>query len=64
VAAASLGLLRSFSGAVIGGLGIGVLQALITYDKGLATYAEALPLVAIIFVLIWTQRKAVWDEVR
>jgi branched-chain amino acid transport system permease protein len=64
VAAASLGLLRSFTGAIIGGLAIGVLQALITYDKALSTYAEALPLLAILMVLIWTQRKAVWDEVR
>jgi branched-chain amino acid transport system permease protein len=64
VAAASVGLLRSLPGAVIGGLAIGIGQALITYDEDLATYAEALPLVAIIIVLIWTQRKAVWDEVR
>lgn len=64
VAAASLGLLRSLSGAVIGGLAIGIVQGLVTYNESLSTYAEAVPLVAILAVLTWTQRKAVWDEVR
>jgi branched-chain amino acid transport system permease protein len=64
VAAASLGLLRSLPGAVIGGLALGIFQALVTYNETMAPYADAVPLVAILIVLGWTQRKAVWDEVR
>jgi branched-chain amino acid transport system permease protein len=64
VAAASLGLLRSLPGAVVGGLALGIFQALVTYNETLAPYADAVPLVAILIVLGWTQRKAVWDEAR
>ncbi|HEY4095486.1 MAG TPA: branched-chain amino acid ABC transporter permease [Baekduia sp.] len=64
VAAASLGLLRSLPGAVAAGLGLGVCEALVTYSSDLAPYADAVPLLAILLVLGWTQRKAVWDEAR
>ncbi|MGH9045444.1 MAG: branched-chain amino acid ABC transporter permease [Acidimicrobiales bacterium] len=61
LAAALIGAFRSFWGALIGGLALGALQGVLSSVQSLATYRGALPFVAIILVLMWSQRHARWD---
>lgn len=64
LAAASLGLFRRMSGAIVGGVAIGALQGLAEHYSSTAPYADAVPLVVIAAVLIWSQRREVWDVAR
>ncbi len=50
--------------AVVGGLGLGLLDGLLAADDALAVMRILLPLVAIVVLLIALQRRAVWDEAR
>jgi branched-chain amino acid transport system permease protein len=64
IAAASLGLFRNLWLAVVGGLLIGMLQGMTNYWQSVAPYSDAVPLAVIAVVLIWSQRKEVWDAAR
>jgi branched-chain amino acid transport system permease protein len=63
-AAASLGLFRNFGIAVAGGIGIGIIEGLSTHYSSIASYQEVVPLIVLGMVLLWSQRKEVWDDAR
>jgi branched-chain amino acid transport system permease protein len=63
-AAAAVGLFRSTGLAVVGGVVLGLIAGLAEQDPSLAQYSDALPLLVIVAVLIWTQRAQVWDATR
>jgi len=50
--------------AVMGGLGLGLLDGVLAADDALAVMRILLPLVAIVALLLVLQRRAVWDEAR
>ena len=56
VAAAILGRLTSLTAVVIGGLAIGVLEAIATPFPDIAAYRSATPFVVAVLVLLWYQR--------
>lgn len=60
-AAALLGSFRSFWGTLLGGLGLGAFQGLLSSFSALSVYRGVLPLVIIVAVLVWNQRHARWD---
>lgn len=64
LAGASVGLLRSTWGAVVGGIGLGLLEGLMGNWSSIGPYQDALPLLVVIVVLMWGQRGAVWDAPR
>jgi branched-chain amino acid transport system permease protein len=61
---AAVGLLRSSSGAVVGGVALGLLEGLMGNWSSVSPYQDALPLLVIIVVLVWSQRGQVWDAPR
>lgn len=63
-AAALAGGFTRLGAAVIGGLGLGLLDGLLASDGAFAVLRILLPFVAIVALLIVLQRKAVWDEAR
>jgi branched-chain amino acid transport system permease protein len=64
LAGAAIGLLRSTWGAVVGGIGIGLLEGLAGNWHSISPYRDALPLLVMIAVLLWSQRREVWDAPR
>jgi branched-chain amino acid transport system permease protein len=64
IAAASLGLFQNLWLAVAGGLLIGLLEGMTNYWQSVAAYSDAVPLAVIAVVLIWSQRREVWDAAR
>ncbi|WP_028922574.1 ABC transporter permease subunit [Pseudonocardia acaciae] len=60
-AAALIGAFHSFWGTLLGGLGLGALQGLLSSFPSLSVYRGVLPLVVIVLVLVWHQRSARWD---
>jgi branched-chain amino acid transport system permease protein len=64
IAAASLGLFQNLWLAVAGGLLIGMLEGMTHYWQSVAAYSDAVPLVVIAAVLVWSQRAEVWDAAR
>jgi branched-chain amino acid transport system permease protein len=61
--AALLGLLQSLTIAAVGGVLIGMLQS-IMLTTSIGQYAQAVPFVIIILVMIWWSRGDVWSERR
>ena len=61
LAAALIGAFRSFWGTLLGGLGLGALQGFVSSFESLNVYRAVIPLVAIVLVLLWSQRHARWD---
>lgn len=61
---AAVGLLRSTWGAVAGGIGLGLLEGLLGNWSSVSSYQDALPLLVIVAVLVWSQRREVWDAPR
>jgi branched-chain amino acid transport system permease protein len=59
MAAAVVGRLRSLAGALIGGLFIGVLEALGTPFQAISPYRSVAPFVVAIIVILWLQRQRV-----
>lgn len=62
LAVALLGGFKSLTGTVIGGLALGAAQGVLTVLPSLQKYGDALPLLAIVLVLLWMQRNARWDS--
>ncbi|WP_131741104.1 ABC transporter permease subunit [Actinomadura roseirufa] len=63
-AAALVGGFRSLGRTVAGGLGLGALQGALAHVTELQQYRDTVPFVAILAILIWSQRKEVWDAAR
>jgi branched-chain amino acid transport system permease protein len=61
--AALLGLLRNMLVAALGGIAIGMLQS-ITLTTSIGRYAQAVPFVIIIVIMVWWRRRDVWSEAR
>jgi branched-chain amino acid transport system permease protein len=63
-AAAAISLFRNFYLAAAGGIGIGVIEGIATHYSGVSPYQSVVPLVVVAIVLMWTQRREVWDVAR
>jgi branched-chain amino acid transport system permease protein len=61
--AALLGLLQNMIVAALGGIAIGMLESIVL-TTALGRYAQAIPFVIIILVMIWWRRSDVWSEAR
>ncbi len=64
LAAALVGVFTSFGATVAGGIGIGLIEGLVTDSDALAPYSTVLPVVVIFMVLLWSQRRERWDVTR
>lgn len=63
-AAALIGSFRSFWLTFFGGIALGLLEGFAAGLQELAQFRSAVPFVIILGVLLWSQRKARWDEAR
>ncbi|AMB59343.1 branched-chain amino acid ABC transporter permease [Microterricola viridarii] len=63
-AAALLGGFRRLDLAVVGGLVLGVLSGLVAQISEVSLIRNFLPFLFIVILLLWTQRKEVWDAAR
>jgi branched-chain amino acid transport system permease protein len=63
-AAALLGAFRRLDLAVVGGLLLGMLDGALAQLQGLALLRYFLPFLVIVGLLLWLQRKEVWDVAR
>ena len=63
-AAALLGGFARLDLAVVGGLALGVLGGLVAQIDEVALVRNFLPFLFIVVLLLWTQRKEVWDAAR
>ena len=64
LAASLFGLFRQTYLALIGGLVLGVIESCATYLDTIAPYRAALPFIAVLVLLLWSQRREVWDAAR
>lgn len=64
MAAALIGAFRSLPLAFIGGILVGVVEAVSSYRSLWAEYRGAVPFLIALVVLLWTQRHEVWDAAR
>jgi branched-chain amino acid transport system permease protein len=64
LAAALIGVFRSFWATLAGGIAIGVIEGLTSVIPHLGEFRAAVPFVVILAVLLWSQRGARWDEAR
>lgn len=64
LAAALIGAFRSLPLAFIGGILVGVVEAVSSYRSMWAEYRGAVPFLIASAVLLWTQRHEVWDAAR
>lgn len=63
-AAALIGSFRSFWLTLFGGISLGLLEGLAASLTFLQQFRSAVPFLIILFVLLWSQRGARWDEAR
>ena len=63
-AAALIGSFRSFWLTLIGGICLGLLEGMAAGLSALAQFRSAVPFLIILAVLLWSQRRARWDEAR
>lgn len=63
-AAALVGGFRGLGRTVAGGLGLGALQGALAHVSELQQYRDTVPFLAILAILIWSQRGEVWDAAR
>lgn len=63
-AAALIGNFRSFWLTLVGGISLGLLEGMAAGLSALAQFRSAVPFLIILAVLLWSQRKARWDEAR
>ena len=64
LAAALIGLFRSFWFTLIGGILLGVVEGMTSAIEGVSQYRGAIPFLVVLAVLLWSQREARWDEAR
>jgi branched-chain amino acid transport system permease protein len=64
LAAALVGLFRSFWLTLAGGIGLGVIEGLASTIDVVSRYRSAIPFLIVLAVLLWSQREARWDEAR
>lgn len=64
LAAALFGLFRSLALTVAGGVVLGVLQSLAAGTEALSRYATAVPFVALLAILVYSQRGERWEDAR
>lgn len=64
LAAALVGLFRSFWIALAGGILLGVVEGLASSIDSVSQYRGAIPFVVVLAVLLWSQREARWDDAR
>ena len=62
--ASLIGRFQSFYLTLLGGLGLGILEALLLSSPSVAPYAQAAYLPVVLAVLLWSHRKEVWDGQR
>ncbi|MEV7007033.1 branched-chain amino acid ABC transporter permease [Streptosporangium sp. NPDC051022] len=63
-AAALVGGFRSLIGTAVGGLALGALQGALAHVSQLQEFRDVVPFVAILAILLWSQRGEVWDAAR
>ena len=63
-AAALIGSFRSFWLTLFGGIALGLLEGMAAGLTSLAQFRGSVPFLIILAVLLWSQRKARWDEAR
>jgi branched-chain amino acid transport system permease protein len=63
-AAALIGAFRSLGLALLGGFALGVGEGMLAQTTAVGHYRDVVPFGVILAVLIWSQRKEVWDEAR
>ena len=63
-AAALIGSFRSFWLTFLGGIALGLLEGFAAGLESLAQFRSSVPFLIILAVLLWSQRKARWDEAR
>jgi branched-chain amino acid transport system permease protein len=64
LAATLIAAFRRYWLAFVSGLVLGAAQGLMSYSQTLIDYIQVIPFAVILGVLIWNQRKEVWDEAR
>jgi branched-chain amino acid transport system permease protein len=64
MASALFGLFRSVPAALAGGFTLGLIEGVSSYFDFVGPYKQAIPFVVILTVLLWSQRKEVWDASR
>ena len=64
MASALFGLFRSVPAALAGGFTLGLIEGASSYFDAVGPYRQAMPFVVILTVLLWSQRKEVWDASR
>lgn len=64
LAAALVGVFKSFPATIIGGLTIGLLEGISTNFAAFSAYRQVLPFVVTLGALLWSQRREVWDAAR
>ena len=64
LAAALVATFRHYWRAVVAGLVLGALQGILAYYAALRAFSSAIPFAAILLILLWLERKEVWDEAR
>jgi branched-chain amino acid transport system permease protein len=64
LAAALIGLFRSFWLTLAGGILLGVVEGLASAADSISQYRSAIPFLVVLAVLLWSQREARWDDAR
>lgn len=64
MAAALVGAFRNLGLSFIGGISVGVVEAVSSYGETWSEFRGAVPFLVAAAVLLWTQRKEVWDAAR
>ncbi|MGN6536829.1 MAG: branched-chain amino acid ABC transporter permease [Mesorhizobium sp.] len=64
LAAALVGLFRSFWLTLAGGILLGVIEGMASTVDSISQYRSAIPFLVVLSVLLWSQREARWDDAR
>jgi branched-chain amino acid transport system permease protein len=64
MAAALVASFRRYRLAVVGALVLGALQGMLSYSQSLSKVQDVIPFVVVVLLLLWFERKEVWDELR
>jgi branched-chain amino acid transport system permease protein len=64
LAAALVATFRHYWVAVVAGIALGAAQGMLEYSNSLRVFSTAIPFLVILVLLLWLERKEVWDEAR